>query len=471
MSAYQTAVRVTRRWSVLCWMLGLGGVAPVWAQVGGATDGQPGGGAVVQQAAPLSKQELESLVAPIALYPDDLVSQVLMASTYPVEVVQADRWAAGNKSLTGDAMAAALETRSWDPSVRSLVNFPDVLRMMSEKLDWTVKLGDAFIAQQTEVLAAVQTLRARAKEAGNLATTEQQQVKVETGGSSQVIYIQSTSPTVVYVPTYDPVVVYGAWPYPSYPPYYYYPPSYRPGYPGVAFGAGVAMGAAWGYAWGQCDWNRGDINVDVNRNVNISNTQIDRARDQNQINNRAQLNGTRVTSGGVSSVSQVSAWQHDPSHRRGVAYRDAGTAQRFGGVSNAQVVQSRDAFRGRSDVTSARSTAGRAGSGGVGVMEGGNFNTGAGNFNTGGSNVNSGARNFNTGDRNFNTGGTNFNTGGSNFNTGGSNFNTGGSNFNSGPSNFNQAPSGGQATRDYSSRGQASRASTGGGGRGGGGRR
>jgi hypothetical protein len=432
-----------------------------------------------EQAAPLSAQELQALVAPVALYPDGLLSQVLMASTYPIEVVQADRWIAGNKSLSGDALAAALETRSWDPSVRSLVNFPDVLRMMSEKLDWTVKLGDAFIARQPDVLAAVQTLRAKAKDAGNLASTDQQQVRVDATGPAQVIYIQPASPSVVYVPTYDPVVVYGAWPYPSYPPYYYYPPSYRPGYPGVAFGAGLALGAAWGYAWGDCDWHGGDVNIDVNRNVNIQNTQINRAQYQNQINNLARAD--RVNNGavggavGVGTAGQVggTAWRHDPTHRRGVAYADAGTAQRFGGVSSGQAVQSRDAFRGRSGFTQpvggASGVTNRAGSGGVGVMEGGNFNTGGRNFNTGGQNFNTGGQNFNTGDRNFNTGDRNFNTGGSNFNTGGSN-------FNSGPSNFNQAPSGGQAARDQSSRGQASRASSaspagGGGGRSGGGRR
>ena len=208
-------------------------------------------------------EEIEQLVAPIALYPDSLVSQILMASTYPMEVVQADRWAKANKTLKGEALTKALEAQSWDPSVKSLVNFPQVLAAMSEKLDVTLKLGDAFLAQQKDVLNAIQRLRARAQAQGNLKTTKEQRVIVEPPATpttvveqpaaqqTTVIRIEPTDPQVVYVPAYNPTVVYGAWPYPAYPPYTYYP-YYPYGYVAagaLAFTAGVALSAAWGYAW------------------------------------------------------------------------------------------------------------------------------------------------------------------------------------------------------------------------------
>jgi Protein of unknown function (DUF3300) len=281
--------------------------------------------------APISQDELEQIVAPIALYPDSLMTQVLMASTYPLEVVEADRFAKANPTLTGDALAAALDKQTWDPSVRSLVNFPTVLDMMSTNLDATGKLGDAFIADQKRVLDAVQKLRAKAQAAGNLKTTEQQTVSVTQQASAQVIVIQPASPTVIYVPTYNPVVVYGAWPYPAYPPYYYRPPGYVVG-AAIGFGVGFACGAAWGYAWGNCNWGRGNVNINVNQNVNF-NRNINRNNFQTQINNRG--------GGGT--------WQHDPAHRQGVAYRDSATAKKFGGTSANQAVQARDSFRGRAD--------------------------------------------------------------------------------------------------------------------------
>ena len=207
-----------------------------------------------QQAAPpvFKQEELEQILAPIALYPDSLLAQIFMASTYPLEVVQADRWAKQNKSLKGDALTAALEKQPWDPSVKSLVNFPQVLGMMSEKLDWTQKLGDAFLAQQKDVMDTVQTLRRKAMEAGSLKTTKEQQVIVE----KETIIIESASPQVVYVPTYNPTVVYGTWAYPAYPPAYYYPPGYTAGTALLSFGAGMAVGAAWGYAWGALQLER-----------------------------------------------------------------------------------------------------------------------------------------------------------------------------------------------------------------------
>jgi hypothetical protein len=311
---------------------------------------QPSGSAAQQPSgsAPVFKQEeLDQILAPIALHPDSLIAQILMASTYPLEVVQADRWVKQNGSLKGDALTKALEAQNWDPSVKSLVQFPQVLTMMSEKLDWTQKLGDAFLADQKKVLDTVQSLRAKAQASGNLKTTKEQTVIVE----EKIIKIEPANPQVVYVPTYNPTVVYGAWPYPTYPPYYYYPPGY------VAssmmwFGAGMAMGAAWGYAWGGCNWHGGDVDIDIDRNFN-SNRNIDRSK-------YSQRNGQ----GGKGS------WQHNPEHRKGVSYRDQGTAQKFNRASSNQAIQSREQFRGRADQGRqdlARGGAGdRGGAGGLG---------------------------------------------------------------------------------------------------------
>ena len=276
------------------------------------------------------QEELEQLVAPIALYPDSLVAQILMASTYPLEVVQAGKWAKKNKDLKGDALTKALEKENWDPSVKSLVNFPQVLDMMNDKLDWTQKLGDAFLAQQKEVMDTVQKLRAKAEAEGNLKTTKEQKVVVEK--ETQTIVIESASPEVVYVPTYNPTVVYGTWPYPAYPPYYYYPPGYAAGAALFSFGVGVAVGAAWGYAWGNCNWRGGDVNVNVNRNTNFNNN-IDRSKYQNKVSNRE---------GGRGS------WKHNPEHRKGVSYRDQGTAQKFDRGASRDA-KSRESFRGRAE--------------------------------------------------------------------------------------------------------------------------
>jgi hypothetical protein len=289
--------------------------------------------AVAQETAgPVFKpEELDQLLAPIALYPDSLLSQILMASTYPLEVVQADRWAKENDKLSGDALAVALEKQPWDPSVKSLVNFPQVLTMMSEKLDWTQKLGDAFLAQQQDVMNTVQKLRKQAQKEGNLESSKEQVVKVE----NEIIIIESPQPEVVYVPVYNPTVVYGAWAYPSYPPYYYYPPGYVAASTVFSFAAGVAVGAAWGYAWGGCDWHHGDVDIDVNRNTNINNN-IDRRKYAEHYNSPG--------GGGNGRGS----WQHDPQHRKGVNYRDDKTASKYNRASTNDV-KSRENYRGRDD--------------------------------------------------------------------------------------------------------------------------
>jgi Spy/CpxP family protein refolding chaperone len=292
-------------------------------------------GAIPQQSEAnvvFKQEELEQLVAPIALHPDSLIAQILMASTYPLEVALADRWTKQNASLKGDALTKALESQDWDPSVKSLVNFPQVLTMMSEQLDWTQKLGDAFLADQKKVLDTIQSLRVKAQSAGHLESNKEQKVIVE----EKIIKIEPANPQVVYVPTYNPTVVYGAWPYPAYPPYYYYPPGYV-ATSMMAFGAGVAMGAAWGYAWGNTNWNGGDVDIDVDRNTNI-NTNINRDQAKQKMQERGQVN-----------QKGQGKWQHSPEHRKGVSYRDQGTAQKFNRASTNDAIKSREQFRGRAD--------------------------------------------------------------------------------------------------------------------------
>jgi len=331
-------------------------------------------GVIAQQPAgsPAFKpEELEQLAAPIALYPDSLVAQILMASTYPLEVVQADRFAKQNKNLKGDPLTKALEAQTWDPSVKSLVNFPQVLTMMSEKLDWTQKLGDAFLAQQKDVMGTIQKLRAKAQAAGNLKTTKEQVVIVE----EKIIKIEPASPQVIYVPTYNPTVVYGAWPYPAYPPYYYYSPGYVATASAFAFASGVAMGAAWGYAWGSTNWSGGNVKYNYNQNINI-NTNINR-------NQYAQ----QLPAGGQGN------WQHNAEHRKGVAYRDQATAQQFNRGTANEAAKSRDAFRGRAETGRQDLAGGGIGDrGGAGDRGGVGDRGGAGQLGGGGDRGGSGSR-------------------------------------------------------------------------------
>jgi hypothetical protein len=254
-------------------------------------------------------QEQLIAAAPIALYPDSLLAQIFMASTYPLEIVQAKRWLDQNKQLQDDSLTAALEKQPWDPSVKSLINFPQVLTMMNEQLDWTTKLGDAFLAQQKDVMDTVQRLRVKAQDAGNLKTTQEQKVIVE----QQVI--RTNRPVRRYSCADlqpDGVWVLG---YPSHPPYSYYPPGYVPGAALFSFGVGVAMGAAWGYAWGGCNWRGGDVDIDIDRNTNI-----------NRNINRESYRGNYQRSGQGGAGGRGS-WQHNAEHRKGVAYRDQRTAQ------------------------------------------------------------------------------------------------------------------------------------------------
>lgn len=262
----------------------------------------------------LKPEQLEALVAPIALYPDELLANVLAASTYPLEVVQADRWLKEHKTLRGDALKTEVEKQPWDDSIKALASTAEVLSMMSDKLDWTKVLGDAVLAQQSDVMDAVQRLRTKAYDNKKLLTTTQQKVSVKTEESRQVVVIEPAVPDTMYVPYYEPATVYGAWPYTEYPPYYFGYPSYIGAgvvAAGLAFGTAWAIGR-WGNYWGGgCNWG--------NRNV--------------YINHRTTNIGT--------------GWQHNPSHRQGVRYNNANVQQRFGNSNLKAGAADRMDFRGR----------------------------------------------------------------------------------------------------------------------------
>lgn len=263
---------------------------------------QPGTSASIQPQQQLTGPQLEALVAPIALYPDTLLSEILMASTYPLEVVEADRWVKANKDLSGDQLKTAVAQQRWDESIKSLVATPSALDMMSSKLDWTQKLGDAVLAQQADVMDAVQRLRQRAEGKGKLTTTPQQTVRTEIAGGKRIIAIEPTEPDTLYVPYYDPAVVYGDWPYADYPPYYFGAPGYIGAgilATGLAFGTGYALGR---WATNRYRWGGG---------FNWNNHQINPLR---SVNN-----------------ASVGNWTHNAAHRGNVRYNNAGVAQRYGG--------------------------------------------------------------------------------------------------------------------------------------------
>ena len=278
---------------------------------------------------PFSPEELDQMLAPIALYDDALLSQVLMAASYPLEIVEAARWSQANPNLKGDAAVTAVADKTWDVSVKSLVAFPSVLKQLSEHLDWTQKLGDAMIGQQADVATSIQRLRAKASAAGTLKTGKEQTVTTQTQGSETIIAIQPTDPQVVYVPTYDPNTAYGQWPYPSYPPTYYPRPTGGALMSGLMWGVGIAAAGAMFGGW---NWGYGGSGSYVNVNANRA-TNIDR-----------NYNRGNVGAGG--------RWQHDASHRKGVAYRDPATRQQFG--QNRPGGDQRQQFRGQMDRASRR---------------------------------------------------------------------------------------------------------------------
>src|SRR5574343_1245975 len=299
-------------------LVGLMSVAlalPATAPLAYAQDAQQSGG---QQQ--MSQEQLAALVVPIALYPDPLVAHVLMASTYPLEVAEAYNWQKANSRLTGNALNQALQQQNWDPSVKSLVSFPPVLGMMGSQLSWTQELGDSVLAQQSDVMNAIQALRAKAQQSGALTSTSQQTV---TGGNGQPIVIQPANPQVIYVPTYNPTTVYGGWPYPAYPPYAYYPPGYVAGTALLSFGVGMAVGAA---LWGGCHWGGGGWGGGNSLTVN-----------NNNFNN---FNRNTNNNWSGSSRSGTSNWQADSQRR---ANNLSGGGNRLSGAGGGTA--SRDAER------------------------------------------------------------------------------------------------------------------------------
>jgi hypothetical protein len=254
---------------------------------------------------PLNQGQLDQLVAPIALYPDPLLSQVLMASTYPLEVVEAARWVrvSANAALRGDALANALKAENWDPSIMALAPFPRLLALMADKLQWTAQLGNAFLAQQADVMNAVQSLRHDAMAAGTLQATPQCHCVIQTSGNA--ISILPSDSDLVCIPVYNPRVAYGAWRAPEYPPDFFPIPAgfaFEPGY-AIGFWPVIAVadfGPVWG--WGSIDWDRHDIAVDRSRYESID----------------------------PHPAFAGNGWVHDPTHRGGVAYRDAAVTGRFG---------------------------------------------------------------------------------------------------------------------------------------------
>ena len=240
-----------------------------------------------------------------------------MASTYPLEIVEAARWIKKNPDLKDKELQDALQDQNWDPSVKSLTAFPQTLQMLNDKLDWTTQLGDAFLANQKDVMNAVQALRKKAKSQGNLESNKQQTVKVKpepTGTQTQTIIIEPANPQVVYVPTYNPMFVYGPWPYPMYRPFYWYPPGYVATTSAISFGIGFAVGSA---MWGGCNWGRSDVDININKYNSFNRTNI-----------------------------KNSNWKHNAKHRRGVAYGNKDLQKRFG-AGQARDAKARNAFRGR----------------------------------------------------------------------------------------------------------------------------
>lgn len=252
----------------------------------------------LEQSEKYSQEELAQMLAPIALYPDALLSQVLMASTYPLEVIEADRWVRRNSELKDKALEAALLSRSWDPSVKALCYFPSILALMSERITETTNLGNAFLAQEAEVMDMVQELRAKAYAHGNLSTTSEQKVIVE----KETIIIEPTNPRIIYVPYYDPFYIYGPWWYPAYPPYYWGPAGVSIGF-GISYWPGFYFGFTFG-SWSYFDWPNRYIYIDVHRRPRF--VRHDRW------------------------ISTPGPWHHVPRHRRGVAYRDKYTARKYG---------------------------------------------------------------------------------------------------------------------------------------------
>ncbi|MGH8432893.1 MAG: DUF3300 domain-containing protein [Pseudomonas sp.] len=301
----------------------------------------PAAAAAPAKDAVFNQEQLDQMLAPIALYPDPLLAQVLMAATYPGNVAEAAAWSRAHPDAKGDDAVKQVATQPWDPSVQSLVAFPQVLELLGQDAAWTQRLGDAFLAQPDDVMDAVQRLRRQAQSAGNLESNQYQNVTVQqtsapapapapaqvAPASPSTIVIAPADPQVVYVPAYNPTTVYGTWAYPASPPVYYPPsPAYTVGtalVAGLAFGAGVAIVNS---LWGDCDWGNNDIDINTNRYNNIN------------VNNRLNANQNN--------------WTHNSIHRDGVPYRDRNSREQYG--RRLDGVDQRAAFRGDNSIDRTR---------------------------------------------------------------------------------------------------------------------
>lgn len=305
--------------AILCAVMVLPDNAALWAM---QQQPQANSGSPASQDANLSNEQLDSLVAPVALYPDPLLAQTLVACTYPLEIVQLQQWLHQNKGLKDKALAEAVKKQDWDPSVQAMATFPDLVKQLAESIRWTDELGNAFLAQQSDVMNAVQRMRAKAVAKGALKSNEQQIVETKVVEEKTVVVVEPARTEVVYVPSYDPVAVWGS-------PYYPYPAMAYPYYPAggmlLGFGVGVAIGAAWGGGgWG---WNTGwggNNNININRNNNFV----------NHYNNQRVNAGNRY--GGANN-----SWRHNPQHRGGAPYSNRTTANKYGGAARGDAMGQR----------------------------------------------------------------------------------------------------------------------------------
>jgi len=385
-----------------------------------------------EQAPKIPNDQLDSLVAPIALYPDPLLAQVLAASTYPLEIMQLQQWLSKNKDLKDKALQDAVSKQPWDATVQALAALPDVVKRLADDIQWTTDLGNAVLAQQSDVMDAVQRMRAKAKDTGNLKSNEQMKVETKVVESKQVIVVEQSKPDVVYVPSYNPTVVYGPPVYP-YPPVSYPPPGYYAAGMAISFGVGMAMGAAWGGGW--CCNSGWGSNNEININNNNSYVNNSNRQSQNNVSNRS---GNRTGSNG---------WQHNSQHRGGTPYANKATANRYGGTARGDSMSSRQA--------NARQNQGQLGGRGQGAQ--------AGTMDRGGNRGSGGASGLGAG-RGDGAGGGGNRVGDRSVSSGGGS--RGGGAFGGGSGGMS-----GSSARASSSRGSSSMGSRGGGGRSGGGRR
>src|SRR6267142_2684496 len=347
------------------------------------------------QAVAIAPDQLDALVAPVALYPDPLLAQTLAASTYPLEIIQLQQWLAKNPGLKDKALADAVAKQQWDPSIQALAALPDVVKRLADDIQWTTDLGNAFLAQQNDVMDAVQRMRKKAQDTGNLKSTEQQKVETSVIENKSVIVVEQANPQVVYVPSYDPVVVYGPAVYP-YPRIYYPPAGYYAAGLAISFGVGVMMGAFWsgGWGWG-CGWGGNDININrnnnFNRNTNIGGGNRNNIGGGNRPSNQpARGAGNRPSTqpvrGGGDRGGAGNKWQHSPQHRGGAPYRDRATADRFGGTTRGDSLANRQAGARQQVGRQGGNLAGdRAGDGRLSNRAGGGL--GAGNRLSGGGQI------------------------------------------------------------------------------------